>query len=96
MGTEFNDKYKGYRVTSFTSCKEVEGGYWFAEQKITQERKEDGKDWEKREANSSARAKSAEEALSQVYLSMATYLDTVRGDLFQELDIEEEKKELLN
>lgn len=90
------DKFVGYRVTSFTSCKQVEDDYWFAEQKITQERKEDGKDWEKREANASARSRSIEEALAQVYLSMATYLDTVKGDLFAEPEIEEEKKELLN
>lgn len=90
------EKYKGYRVTSYTSCKLGEDGYWFVEQEVKQERKEDGKDWEIRKAQASARAKSIEEALSQVYLSMATYLDVVKGDLFAEEEKEEELPEKVN
>jgi len=90
-----NDKFKGYRVISSTYCRLQDDEFWAVEQKLVQERSKDGKDWERKEANSSARAKNMEDALGQVYLSMATFLETVKGDLFAELD-EGKEKELLN
>lgn len=87
--------FKGYRVTTVSTAKLGDDGFWVVDAKLSQERKEDGKDWESKEISSTARSVDLEEALGQTQLSMIAYLNTIGGDLFQE-DVVKEEKELLN
>lgn len=87
--------FKGYRVTTVSTAKLGDDGFWVVDSKLSQERKEDGKDWEKKEISSTARSVELQEALGQTQLSMIAYLNTVNGDLFEE-DVVKEEKELLN
>lgn len=81
--------YKGFRVNSITSVKLGDDEFWVAENKMIQERTTDGKNWERKEANASARAKDMNDALGQVHLTMATYLNSIGGDLFDIPDVDE-------
>jgi len=83
------DELVGYRVTSSTICILEESGFWKVTQKVIQEKKVEGKDWEKREAVVSSVFKDLEEASNDAMMSMAYYLKSVDGDLFSA-----DKKEL--
>lgn len=92
---DFNDEdFSGYMVTSTTEAVKKEDGTWEVKQIVKQSRKKVGEDWETKSTNVSAFDKDLETAYKHVFISMATYLESLAGDLFnaeEDLLLEEEK-----
>jgi hypothetical protein len=86
--------YKGYKIYTNIICDLREDGFWFITHKITQERLIEGGDWEKRDASVSATSRNFDTAMTDIYTTMAYYLNSVCGDLFNKKN--EEEKELLD
>ncbi len=95
MSEVFKDeeKYSGFIITSATVCDKDENGIWTVKQNVIQERKEPDKEWETKEAQVNVKNKVLQKAISEAYLSLAFYLESVKGDLFNKP--EKEESELL-
>lgn len=74
----------GYKVETETTCTKGKDDYWTVEQIITQSRKMEGKDWEKKSVSMRATDKLLERATDMTATSLMIYLDSLGGDLFTE------------
>ena len=79
----------GYKTYSHTTC-EKRDDRWTVNIIVGQERTYDLKEWEKREATMQATDISFDIAFSQAMTSMAIYLESVNGDLFEQMKLVEE------
>ncbi len=83
------EKYSAFIFTSITVCDKDENGVWAVKQNVVQERKEPDREWEKKEAQVNVKNKDLQKAISEAYLSLAFYLESVKGDLFNKPEKEE-------
>lgn len=76
------DNIIGHRVVSEVWATRGDDGVWKVEHKIVAQRSEDLVAWESRNVESSARSKSLDTAISSAAFTIATYLESVGGDIF--------------
>jgi hypothetical protein len=91
---EIKKEVVGYATTNEVTCVQNSDGTWTATQLVVQSRTFDGTNWEKKEVSCKAIDGEMHKAIADIFMSMATYLESVNGDLFT-AEKKESNKELL-
>jgi hypothetical protein len=82
-------EHSGFCYTTQMKMKKDEKGEWHVEQTISQSFSDDLEVWEERSTNFESRGYDLEKALAEVAVLSTLYLESIKYNLFAEIDLEE-------